>query len=254
MWVLQNPPFGQAVAPSWYKRGTGKVSQSAVFVSAWISGAQPGQRMVAILPDVLRAGSRYRSWREEIEMNCSVVALESLGQFDRNVNIDVFLLSLRRTKTAQQARWWDPLSDTNVSARSATVSVGTVVPHRDPLLGRKHPYLTAANLPLVSETAIPAERRADQGRRFKPPLVAIRRTSRPGQRPRARATIVRGVAEILAENHLIIVEPTNGTLGECRRIARHLESAEASAWLDQRLRARHLTAVAIRELLADLGD
>lgn len=246
-WVLQNPPFGMSPVPEWFASGSGLVSQAAVFLEAWLMAASAGQRLVAILPDVLRTGSRYRAMRQLISDRSSAISIEPLGQFDADVDIDVFLLSLRRTQGPKPALWWQPQGKR--SDVVLTVRVGTVVPHRDPESGPRRRYVSASNLARVRETSIPNETRRYDGPTFRPPFVAIRRTSRPGERPRACATVVTGSLDVMVENHLIVVTPERGGLAACRSIAERLECAEASAWFDQRLGGRHLTTLAIREFL-----
>ena len=105
--VLLNPPFGTVQAPHWYDIATGRVSQAAVLTSAWLAGAASGDRLVALLPDVLRTGSRYNTWRETLESGASIQSIQPLGQFDDDVDIDVFLISLRRCKQSKaQPSWW----------------------------------------------------------------------------------------------------------------------------------------------------
>lgn len=251
-WVLQNPPFGMADAPPWFVHGEGLVSQAAVFVTAWAESAAAGTRMVALLPEVLRTGSRYQAWRDSIREAASIVEVVPLGQFDVDVDIDVFLLSLRRAKVpGSGAPWWTPPPAHLTSALrgSPIVSVGTVVPHRDPEEGPRRRFLTAANLPRLREAEAPDEWRRYAGKVFQPPFVAVRRTSRPGQFPRAFATVVVGTEAVAVENHLLVVEPRIGGVSECRRIARILAGTTASEWLDHRLGGRHLTTIALAEAL-----
>lgn len=250
-WVLQNPSFASFSAPEWFPHGKGKVSMAAAFVSAWLQKARPGQQSVAILPDVLRTGSRYRSWRESIERTSQITKLSILGQFAADVDIDVFLLSLKaQTQSQTQPTWWQPVPEELPSLRSKPkVSVGTVVPHRDLETGPVHSFLTANNLPHRRVVDAPSTTRAYTGKLFHPPFVAVRRTSRPGQSPRALATIVRGSEPVAVENHLIVIEPRKGGFSECERIAAKLEDPASTKWLDQRLGVRHLTTVALSDLL-----
>jgi len=63
-----------------------------------------------------------------------------------------------------------------------------------------------------------------------------------------RATIVRGVRPVAVENHLIVLRPHDHTLRGCRSVVGILESEPASLFLDERLRCRHLTVDAVREI------
>ncbi len=255
-WVLLNPPFGTVRAPDWYDIGTGQVSQAAVFISAWLAGAASGARLVALLPDVLRTGSRYRAWRETLEAGASIQSIQPLGQFDVDADIDVFLISLRRGKQSKaQPSWWPSPPSLDLSGLGRwTVSCGPVVPRRHAERGPMHRFLSASNAgPARTTTPPPHERRAFDGTVFTPPFVVIKRTSRPGQRPRARAVAVEGVQSVAVENHLIVLRPESGGLDECERLVRVLESEAVSEWLDSRLGGRHLSTLALEELLGNRG-
>ena len=255
-WALLNPPFGTVRAPDWYDAGTGLVSQAAVFMSAWLAGAASGARLVALLPDVLRTGSRYGAWRETLEAGASIQSIQPLGQFDVDADIDVFLISLRRAKRSKaHPSWWPSPPSLDLSDLGRwTVSCGPVVPHRHAERGRMHRFLTASNAgPAGTTTAPPRELRAFDGTVFTPPFVVVKRTSRPGQRPRARAVAVEGVQSVAVENHLIVLRPESGGLDECERFVRVLESEAVSEWLDGRLGGRHLSTLALEELLGNRG-
>lgn len=255
-WTLMNPPFNSLKAPPWYSDGGGSISQAAVFSNAWLRGARSGSNLVAILPEVLRTGSRYASWRTAVERHSSVRRIQSLGQFDLQTDIDVFLLIARKTSSRRRTvQWWPPPPVAELALdRRPSVAVGTVVPHRDAETGPIRAFLTARNLPHVRECPPPSERRAFSGAVFRAPFVAVRRTSRPGQNPRARATTVTGSDLIAVENHLIVVKPTSGGLRTCNAIAQALGSSESSKWLDQRLGGRHITSQALSELVEGWTD
>jgi hypothetical protein len=129
------------------------------------------------------------------------------------------------------------------------VRVGTVVPHRDPDEGEKLAYLKAHELP-VNDSYVPgALRRGHSGRRFQPPFVAVRRTSRPGQpQGRVQSTLITGPEPVIVENHLLVLLPHDGTLESCTRLMAELAASQTTAWLDHRLRCRHLTTTALREV------
>lgn len=251
-WVLLNPPFGAVDTPSWMSSSSGKVSQAAVFVSAWAAGARPGDRLVAILPDALRSGTRYRAWRRSFSASATRQSVQPMGQFDVDVDIDVFLLSATASDApSDNDGWWEerPATSKSKSYLDARVTVGPVVPHRDPETGPLVPFLSATSLPQERVAEAPADRRQFAGRLVTPPFVAIRRTSRPGQTPRARATVVTGTEGIAVENHLIVVRPSESSLEQCLAIAELLEQPESTTWLDNRQCGRHLTTASIRELL-----
>ena len=117
-----------------------------------------------------------------------------------------------------------------------------------------HRFLSASNAGAAGTTTPPPhERRAFDGTVFTPPFVVVKRTSRPAQRPRARAVAVEGVQSVAVENHLIVLRPESGGLDECERLVRVLESEAVSEWLDHRLGGRHLSTLALEELLGNRG-
>ena len=65
-----NPPFGHMLAPSDCRWARGKIQVAAWFLDQILDRAVGGQQVVAVLPDVLRSGSRYRKWRDSIGARC----------------------------------------------------------------------------------------------------------------------------------------------------------------------------------------
>jgi hypothetical protein len=250
--IVMNPPFGMVPAPPACAWGTGKVNMAALFLETVLLAARPGTRIVAILPDVLRSGSRYRKWRELVSERAGLERLEILGRFDRWADVDVFLLELRALGPSEESsrRPW------RVGGRPMGACIGDhfescigpVVDYRDPHTGPFHPFIHSRDLPpwkMVRE--IPRHRRFD-GRVLNPPFVAIRRTSRPGDRHRAIGTVIAGSRPIAVENHLIVLRPKDGTVKACRELLGILKDERTTRWLDERIRCRHLTVAALDEL------
>lgn len=246
--MLLNPPFGTVVAETGW--GSGRLPRAAVFAEECFRAAPEGSSIRAILPDVLRSGSNLRRWREQVSAMLDGINVETWGQFDSWTDIDVFFLRARRDKTEGTIDWWPAKNETAATVgENFSVRVGVVVPHRDPERGRESPYLCARDLPQKGEHRAGGKKRRHPGTRFETPFVAIRRTSRPangGQR--VIATLVRGSEPVLAENHLIVCQPFDGTLASCRTLIKALTSAATTALLDQRIRCRHLTVAAIKEI------
>lgn len=251
--VLLNPPFGATTTSELW--GEGRIARAAVFTARLIERLPPSSTLRAILPDVLRSGSNYRRWRNFVESHMRILQVSPFGQFDRWTDVDVFLLNADTRKhldAGAPARWWRPpiaAPDSLTVNDLFEVRVGTVVPHRDPVLGEESPYLRARDLPLAGEHLAGSVQLRHQGRRFAPPLVAVRRTSRPElHRTRVTSTIVHGSEPLLAENHLLICVPRDGRLATCERLAEVLATRATTEWLNQRLRCRHLTVSALREV------
>ena len=249
--IVMNPPFTYRVAPPETKWASGRTSHAAMFLAAAVEGARPGTRLTAILPDVIRTGSRYERLRSHIEGLLRVSSIESYGRFDRWTDIDVFVLSgvvSDEFAVAPSAQWWQQPIGERVGDRF-DVHVGPVVPHRDVESGPNRPYLHARTIPLGGEFDVAtAERSGFTGRLFGPPLVVVRRTSRPNDGSRGLGTIIVGSEDVLVENHLIVLKPQDGSLDTCRQLVRLLDSSRAKQWLDGRIRCRHLTVRALREM------
>lgn len=254
--LLLNPPYGSAPADPDCDWTSGAVSQAAVFVLAAAQALGIQQRMFAVLPDVLRSGSRYEPWRSRVESLLDVERADLYGQFDAQTDIDVFLMRAarrrKRTPSVPAGPWWPaPMASSSVED-AFEVRVGAVVDNRDPHEGPVAPFLTARDLPPSGAKGVPGRSRQFAGRLVTPPFIAIRRTSRPGSRAggeaRAAGVLVTGVDPVAVDNHLITATPLDGGEAECKRLLQVLESSEVSEWLDQRIRCRHLTVGVVRSL------
>ena len=86
------------------------------------------------------------------------------------------------------------------------------------------------------------------GTLFSPPFVAVRRTSRPVDSGRAIGTLVIGDCRVAVENHLLVVRPKDPSVEACEEVLRLLKEDRTDRWLNNRIRCRHLTVSALREL------
>ncbi len=77
--IVSNPPFFQTTAPDWCDWCNGSVNISAVFVERWVQFADTRTRLLALLPDVLRSGTRYERWRRVIEGSAKLHSLRRLA-------------------------------------------------------------------------------------------------------------------------------------------------------------------------------
>jgi hypothetical protein len=243
--LFLNPPFGLVNARADCTWAGGRITAAAFFVAIALERAKPGTELLAILPDVLRSGSFTAQWRQRIEQLADVKLVEPYGIFDDSADVDVFLLRAVRRKTGQPLtpRPWTTAANrpTTTIADFFHVHVGRVVPHRDPESGKEHPYIHPRCIPAWKIVRRFSEKRRHEGKVYKPPFVVIRRTSRPGHPYRAAATVIAGNNSVAVENHLIVCEPMDGTLGACKNLMRRLKTEAVNKFLDDRIRCRHLT-------------
>jgi hypothetical protein len=248
--VLLNPPYGRVVAPLSCTWTSGLTTEAALFADAVLSRASPGARLAAVLPEVLRAGTRYARFRGELERKLAISAVTVVGPFDALTDVDVFMLSgtVGAVEGREPATWVLRVGGPRLSDVS-NVSVGSLVAYRDPEEGALHPFIDARNRGSLREVKPSGERRF-RGRAVRPPFVVIARTNAPTHREgaRVRPTIVRGSRAVAVENHLLVIDPHDKTLRGCRALARALESQATTEFLDERLRCRHLTVEAVREI------
>ena len=245
--VLLNPPFAVVPSHKGCEWARGKVSGAADFFARVIVRFQPGVEISAILPDVLRSGSRYRRWRDFVAKRLDLDTPEPKGRFDSWTDVDVFVLRgrTRQTETDPPEIEWVPSNAGPTVAERFDVSVGPLVDYRSLLDGPVVPYLVAKDFPTWGTISRVQRTRRFSGRLHESPFVAIPRTSRPGEPYRARAAVVTDPRGIAVENHLLVLSPRRGGVDECRRLMCRLQSEEVNDWLDRVIRCRHLTVGAV---------
>jgi hypothetical protein len=250
--ILLNPPFGRIPAPQACKWGAGKVNAAAIFLHHTLQNADSGTRVFAILPEVLRTGTRYGKWRELVSREADVTRVEPYGIFDDSADVHVFLLVLsKRSHAVVSSRG---LLTCNLPRRKQTlevffdVSVGAVVPYRDPHVGPVRRFVHPRNVPAWSRVLRVNETRRFQGTVAKPPFVVIRRTSRPGDAYRATAAILLGASAVAIENHLFVCRPRDGRQTTCERLMAELKSDGVNRFLDDHMRCRHLTVGIVKQI------
>ncbi len=250
--ILVNPPFTMVDAPAECCWGEGKVNSAALFMDASAANAEPGTQVMAILPDVLRSGSRYEKWRKSFEQCVAIKKIEIMGRFDRHTDVDVFVLvgQVRKKPNGKRGVRWTPDKKTGGKRISGKfeVSVGAVVSYRDPHSGPWYPFVQARDLPSWQAVTQIAHHRRFEGKTVSPPFVVVRRTSRPEDRNRAVATLVRGKRRIAVENHLLVLRPKDKTIRTCEQLLKLLREQRTSKLLNKRIRCRHLTVSALGDL------
>ena len=260
--IVLNPPYNPIAAPGNCDWAIGRINHAALFAHAAISCMPPGARIVGILPDVLRSGPRYTPWRAEIQKMAEINQIIPWGIFDQQTDVHVFVVHMTKlakpsiTNTSQvelgiRVHDYENRPENVVSptvSRYFKISVGSVVPHRHAEVGPVRPFASARQLPAWEAVTEIRPTRRFSGRCESPPFVAIRRTSRPGQSPRARATIVGGKTQIAVDNHLIIAQPLDGSEQRCAQLLEVLRATATTDWLDSRYRCQHLPNEAIANL------
>lgn len=252
--IVLNPPFISLIASSDCEWGSGSVSAAAVFVDMCLKIASPGTRIIAILPDVLRTGTRYERWRKMVAEHADVKRVDIYGPFDPQADVDVFILELQvrhsRKLQLEQEGPWGVLNNSlkeNIN-RYFSVSVGPVVPHRHREVGPELAFLHSRDATPWGTLEHIATRRRFSGTIHYPPFVVIRRTSSPSDRHRAIGTIINCIEPVAVENHLLVCKPNDGRIQSCHRLLEILKSTSTNDWLNNRIRCRHLTVGAVKDV------
>jgi hypothetical protein len=250
--ILLNPPFARIPAPEACEWGAGHVNAAAVFLLHMLQNAHSGTRIFAILPEVLRTGTRYGKWRELVSREAQVTRVEPYGIFDESADVHVFLLVLSKRSqpvvTGQGLLTCPPPGCKQTIDVSFDVSVGAVVPYRDPYDGPVRRFVHPRNVPAWSKVLRVNETRRFRGKVVKPPFVVIRRTSRPGDAYRATAAMLLGASAVAVENHLLVCRPRDGRQTTCERLMAELKSDHVNRFLDDHMRCRHLTVGIVKQI------
>lgn len=250
--VVVNPPFGLHLAPPGVRWASGRVSEAATFFWRLLHRLRPGTEIVAILPDVLRSGTNYAAWRRTIAQRADLRSVHFFGQFDHATNVHASLFDFVAKEfdaAAPLLGWIDPhVPPGSRVGDHFDVHVGSVVNYRDAHRGVRYPYVHSRNLPPWSTIRSVHDSRLTVRPPVDPPLVVVRRMSRPGDRERAVAAIVAVDEPVILDNHLLTLTPRHGGLRACQRLLTELRRPVTTAALNRRIRCRHLTVGALSDL------
>ncbi len=251
--IFINPPFNQETIKEKLSWSSGKVSMAAVFMYKAIQFANPGTTIMAILPDVLRSGSRYEKWRNMVNTNCIIQKTELLGQFDQYADVDVYAVKMVKRKKPLKKR--EALNNAAIFPTEQQtlkdlfdICVGPVVDFRDEKKGTLRPYIISKGLKSWGITTKIAETRKHSGKCFEGPFVVIKRTSRATDAYRAMATIINTTEPVYVDNHLIILKPIAGTLAACKLAIKILKDEKTNKWVNEKIRCRHLTVKIVLQI------
>lgn len=253
--VVMNPPFLEVDALKDCSWSSGKVQLAAIFTEKVIRAGKIGQTIVAVLPDVLRSGTRYEKWRNFVSRHVEIISVNIFGRFDKKTDVDVFILHAKKRLSptdlpigwGREAKVLDDLAVGWRLKDRFDISVGSVVPHRHKDKGNWQLYIDVANTPKNSELIVVKKRRFT-GRLHRGPFVVVRRTSSPSDAQRIIPTIILNCEEIAVENHLIVLIPKDKSIESCQELAKILTAEYVQAWLNQEIRCRHLTTTVIKEI------
>lgn len=249
---LFNPPFGMTSDYSEGAWATGQVNSAAVFLDELVKNKRAEAPIAAVLPEVLRCGSRYASFREYLEQWGLCGDYESFGRFDQWTDVDVFVSTLKASPTP--LIWRSDMLPKSSIGNTFDIRVGPVVPHRHPNKGPWHPYICAKTTPRWSRSFQPIMNRRFKGTAFKPPFVVVRRTSSPSDKARAVGSIIVGERPVAVENHLIVLLPKTGCISDCERLLDLLREARTTDYLNSEMRCRHLTTGVVASIPGGLPD
>lgn len=249
--IIVNPPFNQITTDEKLIWAKGKVSAAALFIDKIIQNSNPDVSITAILPDVLRSGSRYEKWRSMVEKECKIEEIKLLGQFDKYADVDVYALQLTKRKRIRIKKDKQEFENANAPATLKElfdICVGPVVDNRDPNEGASLGYIVSKGLEDWQEKKEVNRKRKHKGKSFNSPFVIIKRTSRVSDLSRAKATIINVPEPVYIDNHLIILKPKSGKLSDCRKAIDLLRNEHTNDWLNEVIRCRHLTVNAISNI------
>lgn len=252
--IILNPPFGKLKASENYELSQGATHRAGVFTYYSVTRMRTKSRILAILPDALRAGTFSSHWRSHIEQYLQVRKLEPYGVFDNSADINVFLIDARKKECPVWApiAWFDGYNDgTHKVGKHFAVSVGSIVPYRHVSGGESYSYLYPKNTPVWGEVKEVSDSIRTKTRVVKGPFVVIRRTSRVEQPYRASGTLIRGRGYFAVENHLLVCKPLDGTLKTCKKLMKILRTDNTNNILNDRICCRHLTVPSIEDLPFD---
>jgi hypothetical protein len=250
--TIMNPPFSSWQSPQENYWKSGKVNAAGVVFDKYLRVLPSSSEVSAILPDVLRSGSRYEEFRKftssSMKGECKI-----WGRFNRKTDVDVFTLTGPICSNKEQIRWYKQLKKHIPLSDIYNVRIGPLVAYRDPEVGNEFPYIHPKNSPKWASLKEIKETRRFKGTVITPPFVVINRTSSPSDKDRASGTIILGKKPVAVENHMIIIKPKNGKVSDCKELLKILKSEQTNLFLNERIRLRHLTVGVVKDIPISQG-
>jgi hypothetical protein len=249
--IVVNPPFSYGEATKDCNWASGRVSQAASFMDSCIKNAKPGARILAILPDVLRTGTRYERWRKMVSEQSHIRSVRIGGRFDELTQVNVFLLDLEVVAPTKRrpVSWARPVKKHQRTVKDLfEIRVGPVVPFRLDGVGSWFRYAHLETLPPWQTVQTFNQHIRFKGTTFRSPFVTIRRTSKSDCQFRCVGTIVTSKDSIAIENHLLVAIPRDKKVGTCKKLLDLLKLDATSEWMNKRICCRHLTVSSVGDL------
>lgn len=245
--IVMNPPFTIWPSPKINYWKEGNLNAAGILFDNYLRLLPNNCLISAILPDVLRSGSRYNEFRAFVSdsMNADV---EIWGRFNSKTDVDVFLLSGITQCNKERIQWHRVINKKHSIADYFDVRTGPLVAYRDPEEGKEYAYFYPKICPKWAVIKSAIERRKFSGKVLQPPFVVIKRTSSPSDRSRASATLINLNEPVAIENHMIVVTPKDGKVNTCKKLMRILQSQQTNDYLNERIRLRHLTISVVKDI------
>lgn len=247
--VAMNPPFSIWKSPNKNYWKQGKINAAGIVFDLFLRNLPKKCNVVAILPEVLRSGSRYNLFRNFCSINMCAKCIP-WGRFNAKTDVDVFILSgvIVAEESQKSILWQEELGEYKALSSKFHVCIGPLVAYRDIEVGDEYPYFHSKNTPGWEVLEEIKETRKFQGKVISPPFVIIKRTSSPGDKYRATATIINLKSMVAVENHLIVIKPINNSLKDCKKLLKTLKSDLTNQFLNRRIRLRHLTVQVVKDI------
>ncbi|WP_081275691.1 N-6 DNA methylase [Serratia plymuthica] len=245
--AVMNPPFTIWPSPRVNYWKSGKVNAAGVVFDLYLRLLPYECAISAILPDVLRSGSRYEGFRKYLSENMCGECLV-WGRFNKKTDVDVFIISGIISSNNKNIKWFQDIGEYQRLSSLFDVRIGPLVAYRDIEDGSEYPYFHPKNSPAWKTVSTATEKRKFKGVVLRPPFIVVKRTSSPSDRYRASATIINLNEYVAIENHMIVIKPKNSTLKDCKLLLKILKSESTNEFLNQRIRVRHLTVGVIKDI------
>lgn len=245
--MIMNPPFTIWSSPKVDYWKEGRVNAAGILFDKYLRLLPKNCLISAILPDVLRSGSRYSDFRNFVSSSMKA-NIEIWGRFNKKTDVDIFLLSGTVKNNNDILMWHSAKSYNSSISDYFNVRTGPLVAYRDPQEGVEYAYFYPKNCPQWKVITEATDRRKFTGKPLKPPFVVIKRTSSPSDRNRASATIINLKELVVIENHMIVVTPKDGKVSTCKRLLSTLKNESTNDFLNERIRLRHLTVGVVKDI------